>query len=439
MCAELRTLGLLYIAIVLSFCNVSIANEDETPTELRYLRVYGGTNELAPPVYIIPGGNENIITRVGSEFVTIELDVFSVNAPAMYAVLVHCNADWSEDNNAFLNDPTKTRTSNFVWNPATTSSRYFTFRGTLSLPDVQTKIRFGGNWKVKIFDYDNESEKPFAEARFFAVEPKAFADIQLFPDVYQPVAGITPSANTIDIVVQGSNRLFDLMQNTAVLYKNHRWNEPITITEYEDEDISKRFKYKFAKSVTGTISIIKRYRAEKIPTENEYRVFDLNNVSLYPNPTHIARQQFMDLPRNGGFNFPDNDGAFFARYVSPTYDEYLPVEFVFDHEFRGKANRDVFVSGSFNNWNPDRNWIMSYDPEKRLYKLRAMLRRGMHDYLYATADLNSDTGEVENLDYTEYEGNSTVSNNSYIGIIYYKDQNFAGYDTIIAIASSNPF
>lgn len=410
--------------------------DERIPNELRFIRTYGGNNELAPPVYIVSGGQSNVSTNVGSEYITVELDVYSQNAPAMYAILVHCNSDWTEDNNAFLNDPTKTRTGNFTWDAATTPSRYFTFRGKLTLPDVQTKVKYGGNWKVKIYDYDSDGSTPFAEARFFAVEPRAFSEIQMFPDVYQPLAGVTPSAHTIDIVAQGTNTLFDLMQNKAVLYKNHRWFEPIVITEYNTDDSSRKFKYSFVKSVTGTISLLKRFRVEKIPCENEYRLFDLNNVSFYPSSTHLARQRFTDLPRNGGFNFPDNDGAFFGRYVSAAYDEYLPVEFVLDPEFRGKSERDVFVSGSFNNWNPDRNWIMSYDSEKRLYTLRAMLRRGMQDYLYVTGVLNSDTGKAELLDYTEYEGNSTVSNNNYIGFVYYKEQNYGGYDTIISAASS---
>ncbi|HRE57084.1 MAG TPA: DUF5103 domain-containing protein [Candidatus Kapabacteria bacterium] len=412
--------------------------EEKIPTELRYIRSFGGDNELAPPVYVISKSNSPFTSKVGSEFVTIELDVFSEYAPAMYAILVHCNADWTEDNNAFLNDPTKTRTSNFQWDAAPTAARYFTFRGILRVPDIQTKILFGGNWKVKIYDYDSQSDIPFAEARFFVVDPLATAEVQLFPDVYTPLQGITPTAYTIDVVAQGSNTLFDLMQNMAVVYKNHRWMEPIVITAYDDEDNEHKWRYRYQTSVTGTISFLKRFRVEKVPTENEYRVFDLNNLAFYPNASQIARQQMTDLPRNGSFTMPDNDGAFYGRFVSAAYDEYLPVEFVFDPEFRGVSKRDVFVVGSCNNWNPDRNWIMSYNKEKRYYTLRAMLRRGMHDYMYVTGEINSDNGTVEKLDYTEYEGNTSISNNSYLGVVYYKDQNYGGFDTIIAIGSSNP-
>ena len=431
-----HTVNYLIVTFVLLINNCQA--DEKASAELRYIRSFGGDNELAPPVYVLPSPNSPFPSRVGSEYVTIELDVFSENAPAMYAILVHCNADWTEDNNAFLNDPTKTRTSNFEWNAAPTASRYFTFRGTLRVPDIQTKIVFGGNWKIKIYDYDNRSDIPFAEARFFAVDPLATAEVQLFPDVYTPLQGITPTAYTIDVVTQGSNRLFDLMQNTAVVYKNHRWMEPIVITSYDDEDNEKKWLYPYLTSVTGTISFLKRFRVEKVPTENEYRVFDLNNTAFYPNASQIARQRMTDLPRNGSFIMPDNDGAFYARFVSAAYDEYLPVEFVFDPEFRGASNRDVFVVGSCNNWNPDRNWVMSYNKEKRYYTLRAMLRRGMHDYMYVTGELNSDTGIVEKLDYTEYEGNTSITNNSYLGVVYYKDQNYGGFDTIIAIGSSNP-
>ncbi len=65
------------------------------------------------------------------------------------------------------------------------------------------------------------------------------------------------------------------------------------------------------------------------------------------------------------------------------------------------------------------------------------MRRGRHNYLYATGTLNVDDGSVTRLSYEEWEGNTASNSNSYLAFTYARIIEYGGYDAIIAVGSSN--
>jgi len=103
------------------------------------------------------------------------------------------------------------------------------------------------------------------------------------------------------------------------------------------------------------------------------------------------------------------------------------------------SDEDVFVSGSFNNWTPDKNWQMYFDKSTQLYRLKQWVRRARHNYLYGTGTYNADTQKFENISFDRYEGNNVYSNHSFIGLVYYRSFDLGGYDAIIGASITNPF
>ena len=143
---------------------------------LRMIRAYGGTNEALPPVVILSaekGGD------IGSSFVTVELDVSAASIPNVYARILHCNADWTPDENGFLSD-VNNRTTLIDWKLAPERSKYARYRGILTFPNAQTSIRFSGNWLVQVFDLDNDSL--IGETRIFAVDTRAVVRMNFMTD-----------------------------------------------------------------------------------------------------------------------------------------------------------------------------------------------------------------------------------------------------------------
>ncbi len=397
---------------------------------IRFIRAYGGTNEQAPPVILLNKVNDP--QTIGSAFATVEFDIAAGTIPNVYARITHCNADWTDDQNAFLNDVMQ-RTTLIDWSVAPQRSRYYTYRGKLQIPNPQLELRFSGNWKVKFYDMDGD--RLLGESRIFVVDPLALTRFNFMTDFYEPQARVSSTALTLEAIVDApTSNLMDGLMHTCVFYRNHRWHEPFVV--------SNRYSgagnpYGVGTAIQGIFPVGKIFRVSRIPAQNEYRVLDLTNLAVYPSTGQPVRMPLSDQRRNGMFLERANDGAMITTMVSSVNDEYVPLEFVLDPAPGQPSEADVFVSGSFNNWAPDRSWMMWFDEEIARYRLRQWVRRGRHNYLYATGRLNADTGEPTDLSYEEWEGNTASASNSYIAFTYYSVQDYGGYDAIVSVGASN--
>ncbi len=408
--------------------------------KVRFIRVYGEASEKEPPILILRDEPGTLNTNVGSSKLIIEFDIDSPVPPNLFARFYFCSWDWKEDDNVFLNDITANRTSNIFWNSAPIKSTYYTFRGFIEIPNSQVKFRFAGNWKVKIFDY-NSPEMPLAEAKFFVVKPQVNTKLFFYSDFYKPERNITSSAYNIEVVVSSVARfkLIENYVNKVVLYRNHRWNEPFVINESYSRYWNPYFQYTFSTQTYGFLSIGKVFRIEGIPAENGYRVLDLTDLARYPSlGNNVVRMPISDIRRRGSYLEYDDDGAFISRYVASNYDEYVLMEFVLDPE-GWQTNKDVFVVGSFNNWLATKEWQMSFDEDENLYKLRQWVRRGRHNYLYATGRHNYDLDKIESVAFDEFEGNTVTSNHTFIAFVYYRNTGYGGYDEIVGVISGSYF
>ncbi len=406
----------------------------KVPPQVRMIRAYGKDDERLPPI-IINNTKNTANLPFGEQFITIEFDVDAEVPPGFYAKFVHCSYDWREDDNVFLNDITVLRTSNIYWESSPVLSYYYTYRGKLQVPNEQVKFPYAGNWKMILYDiYDNVTV--YGEARFFVVNPKVESEMYLYSDFYEPELKVTPSAFNIEIITSSLQQLYDSRLNTAVIYRNNRWYEPYFITESMTNPNEQLYKYKFHTSVSGFSTAGKIFRITGIPAENAYRILNLGNIAMFPNISTPVRMPLSDLRRNGMYYERDDDGVMITRYITHNDDNYAFIEFLLDPE--GWVSKyDVYVSGSFNNWKPDANWQMYYDENDRYYHLRQWVRRGRHNYLYATGKYNYETGRVEKIAYDEFEGNTVTSGSTLIAMIYYREFDYGGYDALVGVAAAN--
>lgn len=436
---------LLFIAIILTILSTlypvhTIAQDSDfdissVPAQIKFIRAYGEDNERYPPIVLIGSEIDFYNPVVGYPFITIEFDVAAEVPPALYAKFIHCNHKWEETENIFLSDIIGTRTTLFEWDAAPIGQNYYGYKGKLQVPNGQIKFKFSGNWKAKIYDMDRDGEL-LAETRFFVVEPKSRVEVGMFPEFYSPEFSVSSTGLVVEGIAISNQTLIDGNASTSVLYKNNRWFEPYVISSKFGTGDDNQYRYKFKTMVSGFLSAGKRYRIEGLPSENSYRILNLADLSYYPSSTQPLTPPFSDLRRNGTFYDYDDDGAMITDYVPYGYEEYLPIEFRLDPE--GRISReDVFVVGSFNNWVPDAKWQMFWDEEDRFYKLRQWIPRARHNYLYATGKLNIDNFKVERYSYDEYEGNTTGGNQTYIMLIYYREFDYGGYDSIIGVGASN--
>ena len=408
--------------------------------QLRFMRVFGAQDETAPPVVLCsrPGLDSKVNVSYAYKFITIQFDVQSKIPPQMFVIFKHCNADWSEDNNSFLNDPALLRTSSIDWMMAPPASIWYNYRGTLQVPNEQVKFNYAGNWKAECYLFD-DPDKPFAIAKFFVVDPKAETILRVFGDFYSPQESIfTSGAYTLEATTRTINSMPDGQLNTAVFYRMNRYQEPFIVSENSsyEEFSARRYSYEMPTMISGFGSIGRRFRIEKIPAENEYRVLDLTDFSLYPRTNSPLRMWRPDLWRNGSFSELSDGGAMITRYLSSGDMDYVNIEFLLNPQNR-LAKHEVFISGSFNNFQPDASWMMYYDENVQLYRLRQWIPRGRHSYQYSTGTIHADTRLAEQLTTEEFEGNTARAAHNFIVLIYYREFGFGGYDSIIGIGGGN--
>ncbi len=438
--ALLQWRHILHTAWILWSCAATpLVARDETPEDLaiiRAVRVFGASNETLPPVLIAQRRSPDVRPVFGEDRLTLEVDVQAAVPPAYSVRFVHCRADWTEDNNVFLNDIAFMQTSRIDWQMAPPGCTYYTYRGRVVFPNESVRIPYGGNWKVRITEFGS-SENVYAEARFFAVDVSAQCTMNILSDLYEPRLRASPAALNIETTVFATANLSDLQMRSAVFYRLNRWNEPMSASAGGLSLPSFRSTSPLS-FVSGVAAAGKRFMVQQIPAENEYRVLDCTNLAQFPRVSAPIRLPFFDIRRNGSFLWRANNGGMITSNVPMMYDDYVPVEFVLDPENR-PSHEDVFVLGSFNNWTPSREWSMVYNDSTRLYTARGWVRRAVHNYAYATGRLNVDTFACENLSFEEFEGNTVGAGHTFVCFVYYREIAFGGYDTIIGVAAGSIF
>lgn len=414
-------------------------SEDSTkfdiPPVVRFFRIYGDKDERNPPILIITDGNSKYATNVGFSSLTLEFDVAANLPPNVNIKFVHCDVNWKETDNAIIQSNIFNRTSYLDWTSSTFIDDYYNYRGKVVIPSPTVKFEYSGNYKAKIY-LTNDDSIPIAEQRFFVVKPMANSQLITYTGLYDSKYQVTRSSLTLETIVWSDEQFFDSRMHSVVYYRNNRYYEPYVCSkDINVNNYSYLYNFELIPMISGFSSYEKRFRLEGIPAENMYRVLYMSNPALFPRSNSPIRIPMIDIARNGNYYERDNDGVMRTDMLGNS-DDYVLVEFVLDPE--GSIPKgDVFVSGSFNNWKPDRSWIMNYDEDSRLFKAINWVRRGNHDYLYGVGLFNPESDSFEKFSFDYYEGNTAYANHSMLGFVYYKQVEYGGYDAIISVVDGN--
>jgi hypothetical protein len=446
----MKSISIVFALIILLLQGVLKAQEDKLgdslsmalPPQLRFVRVYGAGDETKPPVILCsrPTLERFPLTNLIERSLTIQLDIQYKIPPQVYVIFKHCNADWSDDDNAFLNDPALLRTSSVEWRMAPPASIWYNWRGLLTVPNEQVKFNYGGNWKAEFYLFDNPRQ-PLATARFFVIDPRAETRLDIFGDFYNPrTTAYTSGAYTVEATTRMLQNMPDGQIHTAAFYRLNRYSEPFFVSsnsDYEEQNY-RLHRYEMNTMISGFGNTGRRFRIEKIPAENEYRVLDLTDFTRYPRTAAPIPLWRPDLWRNAGFTEQSDGGVMITRFLSSGDEDYQQIEFMMNPEGR-ISKADVFISGSFNNWHPDASWMMRWDDQARLYRLRQWVPRGRHGYLYLSGTVNADTGFGSRLTAEEFEGNTSRGGHRFVVLIYLREFGMGGYDTIIGVAGGSVY
>lgn len=388
--------------------------------------------EIAPPYNIktvtFVQNNQNAIPifRLGDSFEFQFDDLYGTEANYFYTI-THCDYDWKPSQlvkNEYLIGFDDQRIIDYS-NSLTTLQLYSHYK--LAFPNRLTQFRVSGNYIIKILNDDKEVV--FAR-KFILYEELVSVPMQ----VKRPRnLSVIDQKHNIEFSIKSATINFQSpLQNVKVmLLQNGRFDTAIT-------NIKPQY--------TIGNDLIYRYDSEtQFWAGNEFLFFENKDIRAANN--NIAR-----IDTNGGiYNshlytnqaranvpytyFPDINGNFVVKNINAQRDEieadYAWVFFTLSApNYFGK--KSIYINGMFNNFAIGDENKMDYNTEKGVYEKAIMIKQGFTNFQYVISDSKRNIDEENAID-----GNFQQTENNYIGLVYYKENNQRYYRIIgRGIASS---
>lgn len=399
---------------------------------LRGLAVYSGHDEGNFPALARAKVDENGRLLGSSPVITIQFDILADTVPDLKIRFFHCNRDWMVDDNLFVNDNNHNTSFYLDYRTSPGGVKGYSYRFTNSFPDREDAVRFeySGNWIFMILD---KKETTIAAGRFFVVDETRPTSVRVSNDYL--TANPSPYNQIHKVVVRVKlDDEIDGARHTAVdIYQNRKVYAPYRIDTWD------RDPYTF---VEGHNTGERIFKISNIMPGNEYRVWDLANVTRYPNGSLVRNVNGADQLRLFWRTGADHNGEATRNSFTGINSDYLELIFRLDvtsTDYRSvtRDGKEIFLAGEFNFWNPQKEDALAYNDTDRSYVVKKVLSRGIYDYQYVTGMWDASRGRVVSQDWLAIEGNDWRTTNTYTAFVYYNDPRFGGFDRIVGMARGN--
>jgi hypothetical protein len=388
--------------------------------------------EVNPPYYIktvtfVQNGQNTVpIFQLGDEF-QFQFDDLQGSENNYYYHITHCDYDWTQSQlsiNEYLNGFNDQRIIDYM-NSLNCLQIYSHYR--VNFPNKFTQLKVSGNYIISIL---NEDREVVFSRKFVVYESLVSAPLQV--KRARNVSDVNFKHNLDFAVKSGTINFQSPLKNVKVmLLQNGRLNTAIT-------DIKPMY--------TIGNDLIYKYDVEtQFWAGNEFLYFENKNIRAATNT--IAKIDtntglygcylYTNTARgNQPYTYwPDKNGNFFINNVNSTLPEteadyawiYLSLSAPSFYE-----NKNIYITGMFNNYALNDEYKMDYNEKKGLYEKAIMVKQGFTNYCYTIADASGKVDDANAID-----GNFYQTENDYMVIVYYRENN-QRYDRVIGkgIASS---
>ncbi|WP_297510655.1 DUF5103 domain-containing protein [Flavobacterium sp.] len=388
--------------------------------------------EVNPPYYIktvtfVQNGQNTVpIFQLGDEF-QFQFDDLQGSENNYYYHITHCDYDWTQSQlsiNEYLNGFNDQRIIDYM-NSLNCLQIYSHYR--VNFPNKFTQLKVSGNYIISIL---NEDREIVFSRKFVVYESLVSAPLQV--KRARNVSDVNFKHNLDFAVKSGTINFQSPLKNVKVmLLQNGRLNTAIT-------DIKPMY--------TIGNDLIYKYDVEtQFWAGNEFLYFENKNIRAATNT--IAKIDtntglygcylYTNTARgNQPYTYwPDKNGNFFINNVNSTLPEteadyawiYLSLSAPSFYE-----NKNIYITGMFNNYALNDEYKMDYNEKKGLYEKAIMVKQGFTNYCYTIADASGKVDDANAID-----GNFYQTENDYMVIVYYRENN-QRYDRVIGkgIASS---
>lgn len=387
--------------------------------------------EVAPPYNIktisFVQSNQNVIPifKLGEGF-QLQFDDLFGNEADYYYEITHCDYNWKPTDipkSEYLKGFDNQRISDYT-NSFNTLQIYSHYK--LAIPNQFTQLLISGNYILKIL---NDNKEVVFSRKFIFYEDQVTVPIQV--KRARTVSNLD-SKHNLEFTIKSSTVTFQnpLKNVKVVLLQNGQFNDAIT-------NIPPQY-------TIGNDLIYKYDTQTQFWAGNEFLYFENkdiraanNNVGRVDSSNEIYSSYL--YTNNARTNFPysvtqDVNGNFVVKNINATNNEieadYAWVYFSLSAPaFR--INKDIYITGMFNNYNLTPEYKLDYNEKKNLYEKAILIKQGFTNFQYTVAD-NKGIIDHENA----IDGNFYQTENDYLIMVYYRE-NTDRYDRAIGKGTAN--
>ena len=382
--------------------------------------------EVAPPYniktisFLQNEQNTTPIFNLGEGF-QLQFDDLFGNEANYYYEIIHCDYNWNPSGipkNEYLEGFDNQRIQDYS-NSFNTLQIYSHYK--LSIPNQFTlRLKISGNYMIKILD---ENKEVVFSRKLIMYEDLVSVSAQ----VKRPrtVSNMDTKQN-LDFLIRSNTITFQnpLKNVRVLLIQNGQFNSAI-------QNIIPQY-------TIGNELIYKYDTQTQFWAGNEFWYFEnkdiratANNIAKIDYNTPIySFYLYTNAARNNlPYSFTqDINGNFVVKNINAINDQiesdYAWVYFSLSAPtFR--LNKDIYVTGMFNNYNLTPEYKMDYNPEKAVYEKAVLIKQGFTNFQYTIAD---NKGMVDNEN--AIDGNFYQTENNYTILVYYRD-GIGRYDRVV--------
>lgn len=389
--------------------------------------------EVIPPyniktVSFVQNGNNVVpIFELGSTF-ELQFDDLFGNEANYYFDITHCDYNWKPTDipkTDFIRGFDNQRITDYS-NSFNTLQVYSHYR--LAFPNqFTTQLRLSGNYIVKIL---NEDKEVVFSRRFILYEEHSTVAAQVKRS--RNLSNIDYMQNLEFTVLSNDIAFQTPLQNVRVLLLQNGDFNTVIKNIPPQYTIGNQLVYKYGQETLfwgGNEFLYFENKDIRAANNNVGKVGsnnDIYNSYLY---TNAARGNQIYT------NYEDVNGNFVVKNINGSNNEieadYAWVYFTLSAPTFRSNNKDIYVTGMFNNYSLSPENKMDYNTDKGVFEKAIMIKQGFTNFQYKIADKNG-VIDYENA----IDGNFYQTENEYTILVYYK-QSSDRYERVIGKGNAN--
>lgn len=364
------------------------------------------------------------IVKLGQQLI-LSFDDLNADEHTYSYKIEHCTYEWSPSNileSEYIDGYAEDRIRSYE-NSFNTLQPFTHYQ--LSIPNESTAIKISGNYILSVL---NDFEEIVFKRKFVVYEPKVDVGVAIYRS--RDISTIQEKQSVEFIVNHPNLRINNPRKEILpVILQNNNWQTAIEGLKpqfYRGNQLL--YKYNKETSFWGGNEFLyfdsKSIRNSTLNIANVELGDELYHTYLYSNEERIGLPYTLN---------PDINGNFIVRTLQGNNDQ-LDADYSWVH-FSLKClenldDKDVFLSGNFNNWQLNDSNRLRYNIETGLYEAVLLLKQGFYNYQFVTKNKE---GYISNHD---IDGSHFQTDNDYTVLIYYKKFGFR-YDQVIGVGYGN--